>query len=220
MQRNESSAAGRFTRTDSCLNKYAATDWTTPGSLGDTLGVNTLALETPRLTLRLPAERDADAFAEMHQDPEVTKYLVGGSPAIVGPDVAWRNIAMLLGHWQLRGFGSWSVEEKVSGTLVGRVGFWKPPSWSDVELTWLIRRSHWGQGYATEAADRAISWARLDTKIDRIASLILPLNKRSIRVATKLGERLVGEREVAGVIHHEYQLVLPRDVGVAPSKEE
>ena len=174
----------------------------------DTFVVAPSDLETTRLILRLPAERDANVFAEIHQDPEVSRYLVGGSPAIVGPDIAWRNIAMLLGHWQLRGFGSWTVEETRTGTVVGRVGFWQPPSWPDVELTWLIRRSHWGQGFATEAGECALSWARIHTEVERIISLILPENVRSIRVATKLGERLGGEREVAGVMHHEYQLAL------------
>jgi hypothetical protein len=25
---------------------------------------------------------------------------------------AWRNMAMMLGHWQLRGYGMWAVEER------------------------------------------------------------------------------------------------------------
>jgi RimJ/RimL family protein N-acetyltransferase len=75
-------------------------------------------LETARLILRLPAGRDADVFAEIHQDPEVSRHLVGGPTGIIGPDIAWRNIAMLLGHWQLRGFGSWAVEERRTGNVI------------------------------------------------------------------------------------------------------
>ena len=39
---------------------------------------------------------------------------------------AWRNMAMVVGHWQLRGFGLWAVEERGSGEFVGRVGCWRP----------------------------------------------------------------------------------------------
>lgn len=169
-----------------------------------------MTLTTARLRLRAPGDADALAFAEMHADPEVAQYLLGGAPALVNADIAWRNIAMLVGHWHLRGFGSWVVEELDSGIVVGRVGFWQPPSWPDVELTWLVRRSHWGQGLATEAAHRALAWLRTDTRVERVVSLIHPDNSRSIRVASKLGQTRQASREVAGVVHHEYGLSLTR----------
>lgn len=169
-----------------------------------------MTLRTTRLLLRPPADDDALAFAEMHADPEVAQYLVGGAPALVDADIAWRNIAMLVGHWQLRGFGSWVVEEPDAGIVIGRVGFWQPPSWADVELTWLIRRSHWGHGFATEAAHRAMDWLRTETRIDRVISLIHPDNSRSLRVASKLGQTHAATREIAGVVHHEYGVTLTR----------
>ena len=64
-----------------------------------------ITLTTARLRLRPPSDGDATAFAEIHQDPEVAQYLLGGSPSLVNADIAWRNVAMLVGHWQLRGFG-------------------------------------------------------------------------------------------------------------------
>jgi ribosomal-protein-alanine N-acetyltransferase len=102
------------------------------------------------------------------------------------------------------------VEELDSGLEIGRVGFWQPPSRPNVELTWLVRRSPWGQGFATEAAHRAVAWLRADTRIDRVVSLIHPDNSRSIRVASKLGQTQLAVREVAGVVHHEYGLSLTR----------
>ncbi len=44
-------------------------------------------------------------------------------------DEAWRNMALVLGHWQLRGFGLWAVEDRASGLLAGRVGCWRPEGW-------------------------------------------------------------------------------------------
>jgi RimJ/RimL family protein N-acetyltransferase len=102
--------------------------------------------------------------------------------------MAWRNVAMMVGHWSLRGFGQWSVVEKASGELVGRVGFWQPEGWPGTELGWLIRRDRWGRGYATEAAATALDWGWRHLTGDHVISLIQPDNQPSVRVAEKIGE--------------------------------
>ena len=113
------------------------------------------SLETDRLILRMFRESDLDSYAEMCGDAEVMKYL-GGVP--MTRSEAWRNMAMVLGHWQLRGFGLWAVEDR-HGVLVGRVGCWRPEGWPGLELAWSLRRAFWGQGYATEAARAALDVA-------------------------------------------------------------
>jgi hypothetical protein len=35
---------------------------------------------------------------------------------------AWRQMAMFVGHWSLRGFGVWAVEERATGAFIGRMG--------------------------------------------------------------------------------------------------
>ena len=35
--------------------------------------------------------------------------------------------------------------------VIGRVGPWHPEGWPGIELGWIIRRSRWGHGFATEA---------------------------------------------------------------------
>ena len=97
---------------------------------------------------------------------------------------------MILGHWQLRGFGFWAVEERATGTLLGRIGFFKPEGWPDFELGWMLRREAWGRGYATEGARRAMAHAFTAMDRDHVISLIFPGNDPSIRVAERLGETL------------------------------
>ena len=36
---------------------------------------------------------------------------------------AWRQMASMVGHWQLRGYGQWVVEEKATGRFADRLGF-------------------------------------------------------------------------------------------------
>jgi RimJ/RimL family protein N-acetyltransferase len=153
-------------------------------------------LETDRLTLRMLRAADFDAFAEMYADPDVTRYLGDGAP--LDRPAAWRHLAMMSGHWILRGYGLWAVEERSSKVMVGRVGFWNPEGWPGFELGWVFRRSSWGQGYATEAARAALDHGFICLNQPRVISLIQPDNKASIRVAERLGQRLVGSRDVSG----------------------
>ncbi len=107
-------------------------------------------------------------------------------------------MAFLVGHWHLRGYGHWAVEEKASGQLVGRIGFLNPEGWLGFEIGWTLARECWGKGYATEGARRALEYAFIDMNRDHVISLIHPENHASIRVAERLGEKLEGQAEVFG----------------------
>jgi RimJ/RimL family protein N-acetyltransferase len=155
-----------------------------------------VTLETERLKLRMLDEADFDAYAEMCADPEVMRYIGDGQP--LDRPLAWRNLALMVGHWSLRGYGLWAAEERVSGVLVGRIGFWNPAGWPGFELGWMLRRPFWGRGYATEGARKALQYAFAHMGRPQVISLIRPENAASIRVAQRLGERLVGTTEVLG----------------------
>ena len=84
--------------------------------------------------------------------------------------------------------------------MLGRVGFlvWDSRSWqittyadagghAETELGWTLAQAHWGHGYATEAARAARDWGYAERGVGRLVSLIHPENRRSIRVAEKLG---------------------------------
>ena len=151
-------------------------------------------IHTSRLLLRWPEPADAQALLEIHQDPEVLEQgLVTLTAPPGGIDVALRNIDRMLRHWRRYGYGQWSVVERATEQVVGCVGLRHRDELSEIELGWIIRRSHWGDGFATEAAQAAIAWAWQTTTIDHIISLIRPDDARSMRVAEKSGQRF--ERE-------------------------
>jgi RimJ/RimL family protein N-acetyltransferase len=143
------------------------------------------ALRTERLLLRGWRESDLDAWAAIAADVEVMRWV--GEPAGMSREDAWRHIAYLVGHWELRGFGLWAVEERDGGELVGRIGLYRPEGWPGLELGWTVTRSRWGRGYATEAGRAAVDWAREELGADHLISLIADDNPRSQRVAEKLG---------------------------------
>jgi RimJ/RimL family protein N-acetyltransferase len=163
-----------------------------------------VTLETDRLVLRMLRESDFDAYAEMCADPEVMRYIGDGQP-LTRP-LAWRNLAMMVGHWSLRGYGNWAVEERSSGAFVGRLGFWNPEGWPGFEVGWTLRRAYWGRGYATEGALAALPLAFTHLKQPHVISLIHPENAASIRVAQRLGEQLIGRTEVMGKVAVVYRI--------------
>jgi RimJ/RimL family protein N-acetyltransferase len=163
-------------------------------------------LETERLRLRPFRAEDLDAYAALCADPEVMRY-VGDRGALSRED-AWRQMAMLAGHWQLRGFGMWAVEERSTGAFVGRVGLHYPEGWPDREVAWALARAYWGRGYAFEAARAALDEAFGRLGWSRAISLIDPANARSVRLAERLGELPEGEATVRG--HRVSVYALPR----------
>lgn len=133
---------------------------------------------------------DLDAYAEMVGDPEVMRYVGDGQPGTRAD--AWRHMAMLLGHWSLRGYGIWAVTERGRDRVVGRLGFFNPEGWPGFELGWMLAREAWGKGYATEGARAALDWAFGELGRDSVISIIHPENGGSIRVAERIGERFDG----------------------------
>jgi RimJ/RimL family protein N-acetyltransferase len=164
-----------------------------------------VTIDSERLHLRPFRDADIDAYAGMCADPEVMRYLSATGEPLTRAD-AWRQMAMFAGHWQLRGFGMWAVEERSSGELVGRVGLHYPEGWPDRELGWALRRESWGGGLATEAARAAARYAFEELRWTHVISLILPGNERSKRVAERLGALPSGTSLVRGVEHLVYRL--------------
>jgi RimJ/RimL family protein N-acetyltransferase len=142
-------------------------------------------LETERLVLRQFREDDLEAYRRMVNNPEAMLAMGDTEPRT--REQCWRTLAVYLGHWAMRGYGPFAVEEKASGAFVGRIGPWLPEGWPGLELIWAVDRAHWGRGFATEAGRAARDWvlARLDGQ--ELISLVEAENLASKRVAEKLG---------------------------------
>jgi RimJ/RimL family protein N-acetyltransferase len=147
-------------------------------------------LETARLRLRPWRDTDIEVYAAMCGDVETMRHM--GSGATYSRGDAWRHMAMLVGHWQLRGFGMWAVEERDTRRFVGRVGLHQPDGWPGLEVGWMLDRATWGRGYATEAGRASLDHAWTVLGAEHVISLIAPENAASVRVAERLGETIEG----------------------------
>ena len=142
-------------------------------------------LTTDRLLLREFRAEDFERYAEMMANPDVSRFLGDGQP--LTRVEAWRQLAIFAGHWVLRGYGLWAVEERATGEFLGRIGCLNPEGFPAFEIAYTLAPWAWGKGYAREGAAAALRYARETLGRTEIASIIRPANIPSIRVATSLG---------------------------------
>lgn len=149
-------------------------------------------LETPRLTLRGWRPEDLAPYAAMMADAETARFITRKSLPYSKAQT-WGEMALLVGHWQLLGHGMFVVEERTTGAFLGRVGPLQPPDYPGFEIAWGLAPAARGKGYAEEAARAAIDWSFETFALDRIVSIVHPLNVASQRVAERVGERRTAE---------------------------
>ena len=156
-------------------------------------------IETERLILRGLVENDFEAIAASFADAEYSKGF--GGP--LNRSKAWRWFASVLGHWVLRGYGFWSVEEKATGAFLGNVGIWNPEGWPEPELGWMLNKSATGKGIAYEAAIAAREYAYGPLGMTTLISCIAPWNAPSIALAKRLGAEYEStyQNEMHGEMH-------------------
>ena len=140
-------------------------------------------LETERLRLRGWREDDFEPFAEVYADPKDARFIGG----VHSRDDAWRRMACYMGHWLLRGYGHWVLEDKSTAAFAGWAGLWSPEGFPGREVAWTIMPAMRGRGLALEAGRRIRAFAYETLQWDGAISLIHLDNAASIRVAEKLG---------------------------------
>ena len=133
---------------------------------------------------------DLEPYAEFLADPACTRFLLV-------PDPHPRDVSLaLLRRSVAEHDGTIGMNTLFDGgELVGWAGFQRREldGAHEVELGWLIRRAHWGNGYASEAA-----LALRPLGPERAVHLIHPDNAASIAVARKLGATRERDTEIHG----------------------
>ena len=167
-------------------------------------------IETDRLRLTALTEAHFDDYATMLADPESTQWVGDGQP--LDRTNAWRSLAMLLGHWQLRGCGMWALELKETGDFIGRAGLLNPEGWPDLELGWMLKPEYRHHGYATEAGTAVLQFAWKHLQAKRVISLVRVGNEVSDRLAERLGGEHIEDMEFYGSSRHVFAYYPPHAV--------
>lgn len=159
-------------------------------------------LETERLVLRPFNNEDWQAMHVLYSDEACIAFTMG---RVLTEGESWRTVASIAGHWLLRGYGPYAVEEKLSGTVLGTVGLWYPSDWPGLEIKWALARRYWGRGFASEAARAVRTMATEFLPQTPLISFIHSENAASIRVALAVGAKFEKEIDFRNGKWHIYQ---------------
>ncbi len=149
-------------------------------------------IETPRLLLRAPQPGDWQPLAAaVLTDAEVMRHVHGGGA--LDPAAALRFCATALdadGTGRRPGV----VIEKQTGAVVGFAGPMACAALGadDVEIGFVLARSAWGKGYATELGRAQLDYAFAVLGCRRVLALAAPANAGSIATLRRLGMEFVG----------------------------
>lgn len=152
-------------------------------------------LQTERLTLRGWKLEDFRYFANFWADPDRTRFFISG---VQNESQSWTAFCAMVGEWNLRDFGMFAIQQQHADLPVGHAGIWFPPDIDEPELAWSLYKGNEGNGFATEAANRIIEWARSSFGWGPLMSFVHPENTASIAVAKRLGAVVESETTLRG----------------------
>ena len=140
---------------------------------------------------------DLDDLFVLYRDPEIRKYFPEGVLTLqeTEEELEWH----MNGHPKYPELGLWATIHKETGRFIGRCGLlpWEIDDELEIEIAYLLEKSFWHQGLATEAAHGILKYGFEKLNLSRLICLIDPGNIASQKVAERIGLTL--ERKVDGI---------------------
>ena len=144
-------------------------------------------LQTSRLILRNWKQNDIEPFAILNSDPRVCEFL----PNVLSQEETLTSVIKIQSHFKEHAFGLFAVELISTKTFIGFVGLkyfsFDSHFTPSVELAWRLSWENWGQGLATEAAQKVTQYGFETLGLPEILAITAKNNQRSRRVMEKLG---------------------------------
>ncbi|HXT36921.1 MAG TPA: GNAT family N-acetyltransferase [Chloroflexota bacterium] len=161
-----------------------------PGNQSDrTDRTDPFFLETDRVVLRRFTPADVDNLTDLNSDPEVMRFITGGTPIPrdeIEHDVLPR---FLRSYERAGGFGTWAAIDKAGGEFLGWFAFHPADGagLEEVELGYRLRKAVWGKGYGTEVARALVRKGFTELGVRRVVATADRVNYGSRRVMEKAG---------------------------------
>ncbi len=144
-------------------------------------------LTTERLLLRSWKDSDLEPFYRLNADPDVMRYF----PKRLSRTESNELAAEIQRRIDLNGWGFWALEDRATGASIGFTGLNRPtddlPCNPCVEIGWRLAKAHWGKGYASEAAAKALAFAFEELGLDEVVAFTAVQNEPSRRVMRRIG---------------------------------
>ncbi|MFT4985362.1 MAG: ribosomal-protein-alanine N-acetyltransferase [Flavobacteriales bacterium] len=154
-----------------------------------------MIIETQRLVLRKFKVTDASGLLALNSDPLVMKY-TGDLPFKDIEDT--KKFVEDYNHYNLHGYGRWSVILKSNKEFIGWCGLKKHDT-GYTDLGFRFSQEHWNKGYATESAKACIEYGFTKLQLNEIIGRVAQDNIASIKVLEKLGMSFWKKDECQGI---------------------
>lgn len=147
-------------------------------------------IQTTRLILRPITFEDAPGLFEMDSSAAVHRYL--GQQPVKQMEEIIEVIGFIHQQYQDHGMARWAVIDKQTQEFLGWSGLkWITEPINEklhyYDLGYRFKESAWGKGYATEAAQAWVNYARDEMQLDAIFAIADPNNTGSCKVLQKTG---------------------------------
>jgi len=140
-------------------------------------------LNTARLSLLPPAPEQLPDLIRLKADERVFGFMLHG---VRSPARTKEELEDDIEFWLVRGYGTWSVFERVSGEFLGICGLMERPDGRGVALRFALWPECRGKGYAREAAAAALAFGHR-AGLARIIAVARETNLSSRGVLTDIG---------------------------------
>jgi ribosomal-protein-alanine N-acetyltransferase len=146
---------------------------------------DTPTLLSARLILRPFALNDVNGLHKIMVEPGMMQYFPNPGPPQISR--VQTLIERQLMQWSEHGYGWWALEVPDSGHLIGWCGLQYLPETGENEVGYLLKKSYWGKGLATEAGELSMAYGFKNLNFEMIIGIVHPENIASRRVLEKLG---------------------------------
>lgn len=145
------------------------------------------AFETTRLIARRWKGAELSDLLAVYADAQAMRWVGDGLALTAAQCEQW--IAVTLDNYRKRGYGMLALEEKASPgrPVIGFAGLVHPGGQAEPELKYAFRRSHWGQGFASEAVRGLVHYAHSALGLDELLATAAAENVASHKVLLKSG---------------------------------
>ena len=149
-----------------------------------------MILETPRLRLEPYNMTHLDRLFEINSNPDVMRHIA----PVQSRDETRAYIENNMQRFKRLGHGWWAVIETATGHMVGGVCIQHTAhvETAELEVGWRLHPDAQGQGYATEAAIRALDFAFQHLRADHVIAVAAPESAPSHRVMQRIGMQYRG----------------------------
>lgn len=165
-----------------------------------------MILSTPRLTLAPFTAADAAFVQKLVNTPGWLRFIGDRNVHSEADAVAYLERGPMSGYAKY-GYGLWKVALH-DGTPIGMCGLVRRDTLPNADVGFAFLPAYTGQGYAFEAADATVKYAREVLHISPLYGITDPENGASIRLLERIGLK---QREILPATEKEIALLLFSD---------